>query len=112
MASSLFNHARTVAIGENVGKEDRHVAEVLKANEYPEHSRSAKRLKEKRQGEKTPKYTVRPPYVPILSEGLRDYAGGLTSRQYSPQSSHLEGNSPELNRVTPGTYAGWLRGCV
>ena len=49
VATCLFNCARTVAIGENIGKEERHVTEVLKASEYPEHTiRSVKRPKKKK----------------------------------------------------------------
>ena len=36
VASCLFSRARTVAMGENVGKEVKHITEVLKANGYPE----------------------------------------------------------------------------
>ena len=97
----LFNCARTVAVGENVVKEEIHVTEGLKANVYPEHViRSAERPRRKRQKEETPKYTICIPYESGLSEDLRKYTGGLISEQYSPQSRHLEGNSPELKMLT------------
>ena len=37
VALCLFSHARTVAMGENVGKEVKHITGFLKANGYPEH---------------------------------------------------------------------------
>ena len=37
VASSLFHRARTIAVGENVSKEKRHLSAVLETNGYPDH---------------------------------------------------------------------------
>ena len=64
--------ARTVAIGENVGKEVKHAAEVLKVNGYPVHIiRLVQRNGKREQEEERPKYRISLPYVSGLSENLR-----------------------------------------
>ena len=49
MASCLLCRARTVAIGENVEKEVKHVTEVLKADGHPVHTIRLAQRHEKRE---------------------------------------------------------------
>ena len=72
VASCLFNHVRTVDIGENVGKEEIYGTEILMTSGDPEQIiRSAMRPRKKRQEEERPKYTICLPHVSALSEDLR-----------------------------------------
>lgn len=72
VASCLLHRAKTVAIGENVRREEKHLNKVLKANGYPDHIiRSAARPGGEREPEEAPKYTICIPYVAGVSEDLR-----------------------------------------
>ena len=73
VASSLFHRARTIASGENVGREERHLDLVLRNNGYPDHviSSATRPSKVNHDPEETPKHTICLPYVSGLSEELR-----------------------------------------
>ena len=72
VASCLFHRARTVAVGENIKKEERHLAGVLEENGYPDHIiRLAAAPRREKQPEEEPKHTICLPYVAGVSEDLR-----------------------------------------
>ena len=84
VASCLFHQARTVAGADNIRTEEKHLAEVLRSNGYPDHIiRYAARAREGR--EKTPpKCTICLPYmcqglVKISEECVGDTISGLCS---------------------------------
>ena len=69
VASCLFCRARTVAIGDNIEKEEEHLNMVLRTNGYPDHVINiAARPTKKRQQEEPPRYTVCLPYVKGVGE--------------------------------------------
>ena len=60
-----------MAIGENIGGEEKHLAEVLGANGYPDHIiKLAARPRREREPEEPPKYTICVPYVSGVSKDL------------------------------------------
>ena len=64
---------RTIAAGDNIGREEEHLWKVLRDNGYPDHIiTTAANWKGRRQlAEEEPKYTICLPYVAGLSEDLR-----------------------------------------
>ena len=84
-----------MAIGENVGKEVKHVTEVLKANGYAVHViRSAQEHRKRQKEEEKPKYRISLPYVPVLSEDLKTnsqkilHQDSLHNNLHSQEASH------------------------
>ena len=74
MATCLFHRARTIAVGDNIQKEEQHLRMVLRANDYPEHViQAAAKPKKKRTTttEEQPKYTICLPYIAGIGEDLR-----------------------------------------
>ena len=61
-ASCTFHRARTVAVGENIRREEKHLTEVLKINGYPDHIIGAAAKTRRRQPKEKPKYTICLPY--------------------------------------------------
>ena len=72
MASCLFHRARTVAVGDNIQKEEHHLNMVLRTNGYPTHViQAASRLKKKTTPEKQTKCTIYLPYIAGVGEDIR-----------------------------------------
>ena len=72
VASCLFHRARSVAVGENIRREEDHLTVVLKENGYPDHViKAAAAPRRKKQPEEKPKYTICLPYVSGVGEDLR-----------------------------------------
>ena len=86
-SSSLFHRARTIAVGENVSKEERHLSAVLETNGYPDHFiQLAAKQKTRKEPEEKPKYTVCLPYVSGISE-RGEFVGGLISELFATTST-------------------------
>ena len=102
VASCLFSHARTVAVGENVGKEVKHVTEVLKANGYPAHIiRLAQKPRKREEEEDKPKYTICLPYVSGLSEDLSRICRRFDIRTVFTTTSTLRQQLTRVKDVDP-----------
>ena len=73
MASCLFHRARTIAVGENIQMEERHLRMVLRTNGYPEHAiqDAARPRKKKTTPEEQTKYTICLPYVARIGQNQR-----------------------------------------
>ena len=72
MASCLFHRARTIAVGENIQKEEHHLKIVLRTNGYPEHIiQTATRPRKGTTQEEQTKYTIYLLYVAGVGEDLR-----------------------------------------
>ena len=68
----LFLWARTVAMEDNIKKEEKHISEVLKTNGFPEYIiKSAQKPRGAKVEEKTLKYAICLSYVSGLSEDVR-----------------------------------------
>jgi len=65
----LFQRARTIAVGDNMEREEKHLVQILRSNGYPDHIiSSASRLRKRNEHEEEPpKHTLCLPYVSGVS---------------------------------------------
>ena len=89
--SCLIELCRNSGYRINIGKEVKHVTEVLKANGYPVHlSRMAKKHRKREQEEEKPKYRICLPYVSGLSEDLRSISQKVWHQDHVHHSLHTQ----------------------